>query len=66
MFNFDEALAELLQLYGDIVRNSGEIEHRDVQRWLYHISGIVRDQDVDALQNELEDMREWAKESPFV
>ena len=63
MFNFEDALAEYLSLYADVIRVRGyDIEYRGIQRQLQEIARIVKVHDVDALQLELEDLREWAKE----
>lgn len=61
MRNFNETLAEYLELYGEYVRGSGEAEHRDIQRKLSWLAAIVRDEDLDLLIAELEDLQEDAE-----
>lgn len=61
MFNFNEALAEYLELYGELVRY-GEQEPRSVQHELENIANWIRKQDVEGLSDALIDLREQVQE----
>lgn len=59
MFNFNEALAEYLRLFGDYVRAYGhELEYRGIQYYLHNLASIVAKEDIKALEVELADLKE--------
>lgn len=63
MFNFEDALAEWLSIYADIVRaNGAEIEYRGIQYELKNLARIVAERDAKALADALGDLKNWAEE----
>ena len=63
MRNFNDMLAEYLELYGRMVRVNGqEIEFRGIQYNLNQLASIVRAEDIASLSLELEDLKNWYDE----
>lgn len=63
MLNFNQQVGEYLRLFGSIQRYVGDdLDRRSIQSYLNELAVVVETENIDALVEMLDDLKDWASD----